>query len=373
MPNQQADLDFALPPVETTATEFDTKRSTATKRSSRSATTAPAAPLVPQAASEELLRLSRQLSASVHLGTSSWSFPGWQGLVYQEQYSETELARQGLAAYAAHPVLRLVGIDRSFYQPLTQTDYERYAAQVPPHFRFLVKAPARVADAVLRGERGAPDADNPFFLDAEMAVECFVEPALQGLGAHAGPLVFQLSPLPRRLLTGDASVALIEKLGEFLSALPQTVNGLRPIYAVELRNAELLTPRFVRTLTSVGVRYCLGIHDRMPPAARQSAALRAMDAPSTEGTEWKLNGPLVVRWSLHSGLKYEQARTRYAPFNRLVDPDITSRATLAHLAHVALKSQQPVFITVNNKAEGSAPLSCIALAQAIVGHTAQTF
>jgi hypothetical protein len=119
-------------------------------------------------------------------------------------------------------------------------------------------------------------------------------------------------------------------------------------------------------LREVGARYCLGIHDRMPPAARQSAALHAMDAPDEPGDAWRLRGPLVVRWSLHSGLKYEQARQRYAPFNRLVDPDIATRGTLVHAIHVAMRSEQPAYVIVNNKAEGSAPLSCVELARAAV-------
>ena len=39
--------------------------------------------------------------------------------------------------------------------------------------------------------------------------------------------------------------------------------------------------------------------------------------------------------------------------------------TLAHLIHVALKSGQPSFVVVNNKAEGCAPLSARALAEGL--------
>lgn len=317
------------------------------------------------ATDDELNRLGRLLPAPILLGTSSWSFPGWQRIVYRAACTEAQLAREGLAAYARHPVLRAVGIDRSFYQPLPQGQYAAYARQVPEHFRFLVKAPARVTDALLRGSRGQPAADNPSFLDPVFAGEQFVEPALRGLGPHAGPLVFQLSPLPRRL-TADGGHELIDLLGRFLRQLPRLVDGLTPIYAVELRNAELLTPRFVRMLHDAGARLCLGIHPSMPPAARQAAALRAMDADPEDGDDWRLQGPLIVRWSLRNGLRYEDAKSRYAPFDRLLDADLLTRGTLAHLAHVALRSAQPAFIIVNNKAEGSAPLSCIELARAIV-------
>jgi hypothetical protein len=119
-------------------------------------------------------------------------------------------------------------------------------------------------------------------------------------------------------------------------------------------------------LREAGCRLCLSIHPSMPTAARQAAALRAMDAPAGEGDEWTLKGPLVARWNLHGGMRYEDAKHRYAPFDRLLDADLITRGTLAHLAHVAIRSNQPAFIIANNKAEGSAPLSCIELARAIV-------
>jgi len=117
-----------------------------------------------------------------------------------------------------------------------------------------------------------------------------------------------------------------------------------------------------------GARLCVGIHARMPDAIRQSAALRAMDRDAEAGDEaWRLAGPLVVRWNLHAGLRYEGAKNRYAPFDRIVDPDLVTRGALSHLVHVAIRSAHPAYVIVNNKAEGSAPLSCIELAHAIVG------
>jgi uncharacterized protein YecE (DUF72 family) len=326
------------------------------------------APVLPAHADDALLRLGRRLPRGVHLGTSSWSFPGWERIVYGGRYSETQLARSGLPAYAAHPLLRAVGIDRGFYQPLPVASYARYAGQVPEHFRFLVKAPALLTTPETRTATGASGGPNERFLDAAAARDLFIEPALQGLGAKCGPLVFQFSPLPRPLFRSAAAAhALIDRLGEFFSALPRQAADQTPIYAVELRDPELLTPRFVRMARSAAIRLCLGVHARMPEATRQAAALRNLDAEGSEGTDWKLTGPLVVRWSLQAGFRYDEAKNRYAPFDRIIDPDIVTRGTLTHLVHVALRSAQPVFIIVNNKAEGSAPLSCLELARAVVG------
>ncbi|SDB82881.1 DUF72 domain-containing protein [Paraburkholderia lycopersici] len=316
--------------------------------------------VLPAVATQDTLDLAAALPAGVRLGTSSWSFPGWRGIVYGDDYNQSKLARDGLSAYGAHPLLRSVSIDRSFYAPLTVTDYLRYAQQVPDHFRFIVKAPALVTDASVRGDRGEPVSANPCFLNAELAAREFVEPCLAGLGTKAGALVFQFPPLPDALLADPA--AFVERLSAFLAALPPLPapahDGDGPCYAVEIRDAILLTPRFVRMLRAAGVRYCVGLHARMPDPLRQAAALALMDGETPAG-------PLIVRWSLHSGFKYEQAKARYEPFDKLVDEDPHTRITLAELAARYAIAGQPVLITTNNKAEGSAPLTCAKLARAI--------
>jgi uncharacterized protein YecE (DUF72 family) len=333
----------------------------------------PHGPIEAATASEELIRLGRHLPERVYLGTSSWAFPGWQGLVYESQYAEARLARQGLTAYSQHPLLRAVGVDRSYYQAPDVAEWARYARQVPDRFRFLIKATSAITDAVSRNPRnstGSAVAANPRFLDAAYAAERFVMPALEGLDDKAGPLVLQFAPMPSEL-TRDAP-ALIERIADFLARLPSLHAGVRPIYAVELRNPELLTPRFVHRMREVGARLCIGAHARMPPVARQASALRTMDAKDTQASTdsgWSLSGPLVVRWSLHAGSGYEQARARYAPFNRLVDPDLVTRGSLVHLIKVAVRSGQSAYVIVNNKAEGCAPLSCVELARSLADRT----
>jgi uncharacterized protein YecE (DUF72 family) len=292
------------------------------------------------------------LPVDIRLGTSSWSFPGWRGLIYQGIHPPAALSKKGLAAYAQIPLLRTVSLDRTFYAPLTAIEYARYAAQVPDHFSFVVKAPALVTDAVMRDEEGRGKVANPHFLDASIAAREFVVPCLEGLGAKAGPLVFQVSPLPRSLV--EEAATLIERLAAFFAALPAELGKHRPLYALELRNAELLTPRLMKMLAGAGVRYCVGLHDRMPEVERQEAALRALDGDTP--------GDLVVRWNLHRGFLYQAAKQRYEPFDKLVDEDPETRRTLARMAAAAFKAKRRVWITANNKAEGSAPLSLLKLA-----------
>jgi len=295
------------------------------------------------------------LPVDIRLGTSSWSFPGWRGLVYDGVHPQLALSKKGLEAYAQIPLLRTVSLDRTFYAPITTVQYQTYARQVPDHFSFVVKAPALVCDAVMRDDEGRGKVPNPHFLDAAIATREFVVPCLEGLGDKAGPLVFQVSPLPRSLI--EEAATLVERLAAFFAALPRELSRHRPLYALELRNAELLTPRLMKMLAAAGVRYCVGLHDRMPEIERQEAALRVLDGDTP--------GPLVVRWNLHRGFLYQAAKQRYEPFDRLVDEDPETRLVLARMVAAAFKAKRKVWVTANNKAEGSAPLSLVKLAEEI--------
>jgi uncharacterized protein YecE (DUF72 family) len=295
------------------------------------------------------------LPGSIRLGTSSWFFPGWRGLVYDAIYPQSALSKKGLVAYGAIPLLRTVSLDRTFYAALTTAEYARYAAQAPDDFSFVVKAPAMICDAVMRDGEGRGRVANPHFLDASLAAREFVVPCLEGLGDKAGPLVFQVSPLPRSLVE-DAPI-VVGRLETFFAALPQRIGRHSAIYALELRNAELLTPRLMQMLKRAGVRYCVGLHDRMPEVERQETALAALDGNAP--------GDLIVRWNLHRGFLYQAAKQRYEPFDKLVDEDVETRQVLAGMAVRAFKAGRRVWITANNKAEGSAPLSVLRLAEEI--------
>jgi uncharacterized protein YecE (DUF72 family) len=321
------------------------------KKKSRGATVAPA-PTDPA-----LVELASALSPNLRLGTSSWSYPGWANLVWDGEYAETVLSKNGLSALAQHPLFRTVSLDRNFYRALTASQYARYAAMVPADFRFVVKAPSLVTDATVRDESGRGTQVNPVFLNSEIAIQEFVQPALEGLGDRIGALVFQLSPIPSQLLADQP--ALLARIGEMLEALP----GLKQVapdavIAVEVRDPQLLCPAFADMLRSVGATFCMGLHAKMPPIEDQLPMLRAL---------WP--GPLVCRWNLHrrhGRFGYEDAEKLYGPFDKIVDPDPETRAALAKVIAGTTRAGQNAFVTVSNNAEGCAPLTIASLARDIV-------
>lgn len=302
------------------------------------------------------LALAAALPALVRLGTSSWTYPGWRDLLWDTDYPENQLSKQGLAAYAQHPLFRTVSLDRAFYRPLTPSQYAAYAAQVSDDFRFVVKAPALVTDALVRGEKGQGRQTNPAFLSPELALREFFQPAVQGLGHKLGVLVFQISPLPAAAHARMPEV--LGRLAHMLQALPPLA-ALAPnaVVAVEVRDPMWLTPEFVAVLKANRATYCLGLHAKMPPIENQLPLLRAL---------WP--GPLVCRWNLnrqHGAYGYEDAAERYAPYDQLVDQDPHTRSQLAKVIAATAQAGHPAYVTVSNEAEGCAPLSVMALARAV--------
>jgi uncharacterized protein YecE (DUF72 family) len=308
---------------------------------------------------DDAARLAARLPPGLHLGTSSWSFPGWQGLVYAARQSTEELARDGLAEYARHPLLTTVGIDRSFYAPVPDSDFRRYAAQLPEGFRCVSKALHAVVSQTLERSQTPPNEDegrsagparlepNPDFLSVPLFLSRVAAPLLTVFRAHAGPVLLELPPVgpPHRL----PPRAFFERLDAFLGALPRELSC-----AVELRERAYFTGEYREILGARGVAHAYSYWRNMPSPGAQAEVVPVSNAPFA-----------VVRLSLKPGRRYEAEKRRFHPFNRVVEPDPEMRAEVARILCEAAALRIESFTLVNNKAEGSAPLTVRAIAEEV--------
>jgi uncharacterized protein YecE (DUF72 family) len=158
--------------------------------------------------------LAGRLPPHVFFGTSSWTFPGWSGVVYPEGTTQQELLDRGLELYARHPLLRTVGIDSSYYRPLDEATLERYAAQLPEGFRCVIKVWNEITSAVV--PRGADR--NPKFLDPAVFDREVAAPLERAFSHHAGPLVLEFPPSTGLALSAPR---FTERLDGFLSKVPK--------------------------------------------------------------------------------------------------------------------------------------------------------
>lgn len=299
--------------------------------------------------------VAAQLPDSVFFGTSSWSFPGWAGLVYPPGVTAAALGRDGLRHYARHPLLTTVGVDRTYYAPIGIDDLRHYAAQLPDGFRCCFKAPA-VVTSRLTPSFGAPRSahtGNPTFLSVGQLIADLLEPLAVAFQAHTGPIVLEFPPGTRE--PRQSPSFFLEALDRFLGQLPAGFE-----YAVELRDEGLLTPGYRAILARHGVAHTYNYWSAMPLPVAQAAVVPPDSAPF-----------LVLRLLLRPGTWYEQQRDRFKPFNRLVEPDEPMREQVVALTARALRRGQRVYVLVNNKAEGSSPLTVEALAERLARELAR--
>ena len=66
---------------------------------------------------------------------------------------------------------------------------------------------------------------------------------------------------------------------------------------------------------------------------------------------------------LPPGAHYAQLKDAWAPFDRIVEPQNGMRCDAIALIRGALERGLPVYVYVNNKAEGSSPFTIRALAE----------
>ena len=296
----------------------------------------PAAPVdvAPEAARHR--STAARIPSTIRLGTSSWSFPGWAGRVYDRAVSTQILARQGLGAYARHPLLRTVGVDRSYYESLPERAWSEYARSVPDDFRFVVKA-----------ERTLVTPGEPGFLDADGALDRVIGPVTSGLGSRLGAILFQFPPSPSAACGGPRRFA--EQLYRFLQRIPAAVPK-----AVEIRTPGWYTEDYRAALKHGHASHGWVLHPRMASLERQ----RELGPPDPEG-------PTVIRWMLAPDSTYEGARDAWTPFDRIRAADTHARRATADLALEASAAGGRVYVVINNKAEGSAPASVEALARVL--------
>lgn len=285
--------------------------------------------------------LAAQLPSHVRFGTSSWTFPGWSGIVYPRGTTLPTLMTRGLELYARFPLFRTVGIDRSYYRPLTTAELAAYAAELPPDFPCVMKAWSEITSRVHPRSR----AINPLFLDATAFVDAVTGPLDAAFAGHAGPIVLEIAPmhddeLPRRGEFPDL-------LSRFLSALPSHHR-----YAVELRNRQLFTPAYLAALRSAGAAHVLNFWERMPDIGEQ------LRVPGIFTTNF-----VVLRLLIPPGERYADKKAEYAPFDRLVAPQPALYDDVAAAIQAAAELATETFVIVNNKVEGSSPLTVRGLAR----------
>ncbi len=295
-------------------------------------------------------RLKEQLAdlaqGGVLVGTSSWKYPGWCGVLYDRgryewrgKFAETRFNRECLAEYSE--VFKTVCVDAAYYTFPTSKYLEGLAGQVPEDFRFGLKVTdsitlKRFPNLERFGElAGKP---NPDFLNAELFSREFLRPS-ESIRPKIGLLMFEFS----RFWPTDYEYGreFLSDLDKFLGQLPAGWP-----FGVELRNRAWLKPQYFECLGRHKVTHVFNSWEAMPPVSEQMALPGSRTQPEL----------VAARFLLKPGRSYEEAVKTFQPYDQLKEENAEARQAGRALITEgkAAGPQRRTFIFVNNRLEGNA-------------------
>ena len=288
--------------------------------------------------------MSLSLSPLIRFGTSTWTYEGWQGQVYERPYAKTKFAQECLGEYCQYqynnePVFRTVGNDSTFYRPPSANQLQRYLHQIPEDFEMCFKVWEEITiPSYARHHRYGSSAGqpNPRFLDAQLFKDFVLTPHCKAqFEAHTGPFLFEFQ---RHEMSASE---FLGKLDQFFPQLPKQF-----IYAVEIRNASLLGPDYQRILEAHGVAHVYNHWSDMPSLAEQHHQMGRFTAPFT-----------VLRLLTPLKMSYQAAKKRAVPYTKIVGELPAMRRDTVELVRQAVAENRRAYVLVDNRAEGNAPLT----------------
>jgi uncharacterized protein YecE (DUF72 family) len=290
-------------------------------------------------------RLRSLAQQNIFIGTSSWKYPGWIGEIYSpHRYSSHKrFEAECLSEYAE--TFPIVCGDFAFYQFPSPQFWQKLFALVPKSFLFAFKAPEEITRPryPTHPRYGArAGTANLSFLDAELLQTNFLD-LLAPYGERVPLIIFEFGTIPRTVF--ETAAQFTAALKPFLGKLP---SGFR--YAIEIRNPEFLDEVYLDLLRHHGIAHVFNAWTYMPPLAEQ---IKRPDIYTS--------GFTVTRALLTPGRTYEVAVETFQPYTAIREPNQAVRDALRQILVRAKLRSEPTYIFVNNRLEGFAPGTILAV------------
>ncbi|MHC4432687.1 MAG: DUF72 domain-containing protein [Planctomycetota bacterium] len=288
-------------------------------------------------------RVPDKCSPHLRIGTCSWKYDSWKGLIYdpEKEYTPDDYLRD----YARH--YNTVEIDQWFWSlfgagvklPDPKT-VEIYAESVGDDFLFTVKAPNSItlthhyAKQSARNQHLA-NKPNPHFLNVDLLKQ-FLE-ILEPMRCKLGPVMFQFEYLNRKKI--PSIEAFIDKLGDFFDRTP---DGFE--YAIEIRNPDYLKQTWFDFLKERHISPVLIEGYYMPPIAE---VVEKFDTSSGDISLIRLMGPDRQGIEKLTGGRWD----------RIASVQDDSLESIARIVKDNVERTRQVIVNVNNHYEGCAVLT----------------
>lgn len=314
----------------------------------------------------------RDLNPHLFIGTTSDRYAGWIGQIYTAEkyegrikarsnrvggivFTEEVLPVDSVKEYFEHfPVLE---IDFTFYRPLLDKSgnptsnfhvLRNYHRNMNLTDRVILKVPQIIFARKIH--KGKAYVENDDYLNTDLFTRSFYDPAVSILGNSLAGMVFEQEY--QRKDEESTAEKLASDLDGFFGGLPQDNR-----YHVEIRTSRLLKPPLFKILKEKGVGLVMSHWTWLPSLSEQFT--RSNGAPFNSGNE------LVVRLLTPRGKSYSETYAAAHPFNRIVD-GMLHRSTVQDtvtIVRAALRDGKWVYLLVNNRSGGNAPLVAFEIIQ----------
>jgi uncharacterized protein YecE (DUF72 family) len=265
----------------------------------------------------------RDIHPKILLGTASDRYAGWIGQIYTRERYEDRISRrtktvgkksfmeetlpvESVEEYFQH--FRVLEIDYTFYSLLMDGDgkptqsfhvLQRYRRHMKGSDRVILKVPQMIS--AHKVHRGGEYVASETYLNTEMFIKSFYEPASEVLGATLTGLIFEQEYQRKQDRVPVKKMA--EDLDGFFESVPKDTR-----YHIELRTDAYLSSPVFEVLEKHGVGQVLSHWTWLPPLRKQLA--KAGHRLFNSGRQ------RIVRLMTPIGTRYEDAYAKAHPFDR---------------------------------------------------------
>ncbi len=271
--------------------------------------------------------------ALVNIGTCSWKYDSWRGLIYPGKKPINYLQE-----YSRH--YNTVEVDQWFWSlfkgdkvvlPKASVVAE-YASSVPDDFIFSIKVPNSIT-LTHHYKNKSPLLPNPHFLSVDL-MNRFLD-SIEPLADNIGPLIFQFEYLNKLKMSSISE--FINQFKVFAECLPERFD-----YFVETRNPNYLTKEYFHFLADHHLHHVF---------------LQGYYMPSVFDLYYKhkayIRNLSTIR--LHGPDRQEIEKKTGKNWSKIVAPKDHEITSLTEMIEDMVSQEIQTYIYVNNHFEGSAP------------------
>jgi uncharacterized protein YecE (DUF72 family) len=265
----------------------------------------------------------------LRVGTCSWKYPSWKGLVYSKAAGIDYLAE-----YARR--YDTVEVDQWFWALPEPATAAQYASVTPKDFRFTVKLPNMLSLTHFYPKKGEQALrPNPDFLSVPLFQDVLAR--LDPLASKTGMLMLQFEYMNQQKMGSQQE--FLRLLGQFFDSVPRTL----PM-AVEPRNPRWIDRRYFEFLKQKGLSHVFLQGYYMPSIFESWRKYGSL-----------IDGSVVVR--LHGPDRDGMEKQTGEIWDRIVAPKDEDLSRLADMMKDMRDRSLTVYLNINNHFEGSAPLT----------------